>query len=487
MLNHISSDLDLCYLSAGEAMALFRARELSPVELLQALIARAEAVEPAINAFAFTYYDEALAKARKAEAKFAKTDGRIRALEGVPLAVKDEMDIKGKPMTNGSLYLKDNVSTTTHYSIERLLRAGAIVHARTTTPEFSCAGVAHSRVHGVTGTPWNPAYTCGGSSGGSGAALAAGSATLATGSDIGGSIRIPASACGVVGYKPPYGRNPDSGPIAYDMYGVVGPMTRTVDDCIMMQNVMCGPHPLFNASLRPRYRIPRELKSIEGWKIAYSMDLDYFEIGPDVRRNTERTLDVLRGLGATIEQVEFGWSAAIDRAAQDYLDHIFGGYIASYVDTDPSLASEWAKYCAAAHKRVTAGGVYKAYEAQDEMAHRVGRILEDYQAFICPTMGSHEVPADHEPQQPLYINGTSGDVLYGWCLCHPFNMLGRCPVLSVPSGIAGNGLPTGIQIVARHLDDVRVFQLGAALERAQPWLDCPERRPQVSSTREPHG
>ncbi len=475
----IGDERDLCYLSAGEAMALFRSRALSPVELLQALIERAGVVEPRINAFAFTYYDEALALARKAEARFAKTGGRIRALEGVPIAVKDEMDIKGKPMTNGSLYLKDNVSSQTHFSVERLLRAGAIVHARTTTPEFSCAGVAHSRVHGVTGTPWNPAYTCGGSSGGSGAALAAGTATLATGSDIGGSIRIPAAACGVVGYKPPHGRNPYDGPFAYDMYSVMGPMTRTVDDCIVMQNVMCGPHPLVNSSLRPRYRIPRDLKDIKGWKVAYSIDLDYFEIDPAIRRNTERTLDVLRGLGATVEAVDFGWSAGIDRASQDYLDHIFGGYICGFVESDPSLASEWAKYCAASHNKVTTAAFVAAYAAQDEMARRVGRILDHYHAFICPTLGTHEVPADHEPDQPLHINGRSVDVLYGWSLCHPFNMLGRCPVLAVPSGFADNGLPTGIQIVARHLDDVRVFQLGAALERAQPWLDSPENRPRL--------
>ena len=456
---------------------MFRAHELSPVELLQALIERAETVEPKVNAFAFTYYEEALAKARKAEVKFLKPDARIRALEGVPVAVKNEMDIKGKPMTNGSLYLKDNVSQETHYSVERLLKAGAIVHARTTTPEFSIAGVAHSRLHGVTGTPWNPAYTCGGSSGGSGAALAAGTAPLATGSDIGGSIRIPAAACGVVGYKPPHGRNPYSGAFAYDMYCVMGPMTRTVDDCVLMQNVMSGPHPLVNSSLRPKYRIPRDIGNIEGWKNAYSMDLDYFEIDPEIRRNTEQTLDVLRGLGATVEEVHFGWSAELDRAAQDYLDHIFGGYIGSYVDSDPSLASEWAKYAAAAHKKLTTDGFMRAYELQDELAQRVGRVLENYQAFVCPTLGSHDVPADHEPHQPLYINGKSVDVLYGWCLCHPFNMLGRCPVLSVPSGMTTKGLPTGVQIVARHLDDVRVFQVGAALERAAPWLDCPQRRP----------
>ena len=120
----IGNEQDLCYLSASEAMAMFRSRTLSPVELLQALIARAEAVEPRINAFAFTYYDEALDKARKAEARFAKTDGRIRALEGIPIAVKDEMDIKGKPMANGSLYLADKLSKNSKQPDTTPLRRG---------------------------------------------------------------------------------------------------------------------------------------------------------------------------------------------------------------------------------------------------------------------------------------------------------------------------------------------------------------------------
>lgn len=471
------SDLELCYLSASEALRRFKSRELSPVELLEALIERAEQVEPQINAFAFTYYDEALDQARKAEAKFAKTDGRIRALEGVPVAVKNEMDIKGKRTTIGSLYLKDNVSTETHYSIERLLRAGAIVHARTNTPEFSCAGIAASRLHGVTSTPWHADFTCGGSSGGSGASLAAGSTPLATGSDIGGSIRIPAACCGVVGFKPPYGRNPDNTQFAYDMYAVMGPMTRTIDDNILMQNVMCGPHPLVNASIRPKYRIPHDLKDIKGKKIAYSLDLGFFEITEDVRRNTLATLDVLKDLGAEVEEVEFGWDAEADRAAQNYLDHLFGGFIQSFTDQDPSLATEWALYCANAHSKVGVTEFMAAYDVQKRMAHKVGTMLDKHHAFICPTQGFHEIPADHKPDEPVIINGRSVDVLYGWCLCHPFNMLGRCPVLSVPSGIGTNGLPTGIQIVARHLDDKRVFDVGAALERAQPWLDCAERRP----------
>lgn len=476
-----SGETELCYLSATEARALFEARKLSPVEYLNAQIARAEQVEPIINAFAFEYFDEALAKARKAEQRFMKTDGRLRTLEGLPLAVKDAMDIKGKPMTNGSLYLKDNVSSETHYTVERLLRAGAIVHARTTTPEFSCAGVAHSRIHGVTSTPWNPAFTCGGSSGGSGAALAVGSTPLATGSDVGGSIRIPAAACGVVGYNPPYGRNPDASAFAFDWYFAVGPMARTVADCILMQNVMCGPHPLANASIRPRYRIPREHAPIKGLKIAYSIDLGFFEIDADVRRNTLATLEVLKDLGAEVAEVDFGWTARADRAAQNYLDHLFGGHIKAYVDTDPSLASGWARYCATAHEKVTTAEFMEAYEVAAEMSRKVGAILDTHHSLICPTMGSHEIPADHEPDQQLFINGESVDVLYGWSLCHPFNMLGRCPVLSVPSGLGDNGLPTGIQIVARHLDDRRVFQVGAALETAQPWLDCAARRPRMVS------
>ncbi len=471
------SNLELCYLSANDVLAQFADRRLSPVEYLEALIVRAEETEPVINAFAFTWFDEAMAQARKAEASYAKPNGDLRPLEGLPIAIKDEMDIEGQPMTNGSLYLKDNVSRETHFAVQRLLDAGAIVHARTTTPEFSCSGTADSKIHGVTSTPWNRKFTSGGSSGGSGAALAAGTTPLATGSDIGGSIRIPAACCGVVGFKPPYGRNPDNTGSAYDMYAVMGPMSRTVGDAITMQNILCGPHPLDNASIRPKFDLPQSYQSVRGLKIAWTMDMGFFEIDPHVRANTQKTLEVLADLGAELVEVDFRWSAEADRAVQDYLDHLFGGYIASYVRSDPDLATPWAAYCAKAHDRVTAAAFVAAYDMQMAMARRVGPILEDCYALVCPTLGYHEIAADQHPDDPLFINGREVDPLYGWCLCHPFNMLGRCPVLSVPSGIGGNGLPTGVQIVARHLDDERVFRVGKALELAQPWLDSPARRP----------
>ena len=191
---------ELCYLSATDALRLFRSGELSPVELAEAVIARAEAVEPAVNAFAATFYAQALDQARAAEARYAGREEPPRPLEGLLVAVKEEAPIAGQLNTLGSLPLRDVVADQTAVFVQRILDAGGIVHARTTTPEFSCAPVTWTKLWGVTRNPWNTAFSPGGSSGGSGASLAAGSTTLATGSDIGGSIRIPASFCGVVGF-----------------------------------------------------------------------------------------------------------------------------------------------------------------------------------------------------------------------------------------------------------------------------------------------
>ncbi|MBE9558976.1 MAG: amidase, partial [Proteobacteria bacterium] len=207
---------ELCYLPAYRVLELFRAREVSPVELMQAMIARAEDVEPAINAFGDTYFDEALAAAKISEGRYMK--GEARPLEGIPLAVKDVQRVKDKRTAQASLILKDHVDDHSDPMIERLTDAGAIVHARTTTPEFALSGICNSRLWGNTLNPFNPEYGPGGSSGGSGAALAAGTTVLATGTDIGGSIRIPAACCGVVGYKPPHGRNPDGPPCNFDTY-----------------------------------------------------------------------------------------------------------------------------------------------------------------------------------------------------------------------------------------------------------------------------
>ncbi len=317
---------DLHYLSAAEALRLFRARELSPVELVGAVIKRAEAVEPVINAFAETFYEQALDQARAAEARYAGSGGvPALPLDGLPVAVKEEAEIAGQRNTLGSLPPRDAVAEETTAFVQRILDAGGIVHARTTTPEFSCAPVTWSRLWGVTRNPWHTGYSPGGSSGGSAAALAAGTATLATGSDIGGSIRIPASFCGVVGFKPPYGRVPEMAVFNLDHYCHEGPLARTVSDCALLENVIAGPHPSDVASIRPKLEIPAELAPIAGMRIAFSADLGCYEVDADVVANSRAAADRLRAAGAVVEEVGLPWDLeTIKRAGRIHFGMIFG-------------------------------------------------------------------------------------------------------------------------------------------------------------------
>ncbi|WP_119300077.1 amidase [Dongia deserti] len=477
------SDLDLCYLPATEALARFRSRKLSPVELMRAVIARAEKVNKKVNAFTFTHFDEALEAARKAEAKYAKNGARLGALEGLPVAIKDESWIKGKPTSYGSLIYKDFVPDVTSPNNERILKAGGIVHARTATPEFSCSSVTQTRLWGMTRNPWNPKFTPGGSSGGSAASLASGTSAIATGSDIGGSIRIPASCAGVVGYKPPYGRNPDDPPFNLDPYCHTGPLARTVADTILLQNVMCGPSPMDIASLRPKLRLPMQYKPIKGWRIAYSMDLGFYNVDKDVVANTKAALDVFRSLGATVEEVDLGWTIDALKAGVDHLNHLFGGLMAGYAKKHRKLMTPYAVDFARQGAKSKAADFLRAMEVATKMYATLGPILEKYNVLVCPTTALPAVRADFDPTlHDVKINGKKVEVwpVIAWCMTTPFNTMSRCPVLSVPSGRAANGVPTGIQIVGRTYCDADVFQAGMAYETAAGgWYGSAKTRPDL--------
>jgi len=473
------ADLDLCYMPAHEALRRFRDKTLSPVELMQAVIARAEAVKDPVNAFTYTHFDEAMDLARKAEAKYAKGQ-RIRALEGLPIGIKDENMIAGKPTSSGSLIMKDFVADTTSVNNQRILAAGGIVHARTATPEFSAAGFCWSRLWGVTRNPWNPEFTPGGSSGGSAASLAAGTSPLAMGSDIGGSIRIPASACGVVGYKPPYGRNTDDPPFNHDFFCHTGPLARTVRDAALLQNVITGPHPSDITTLRPKLTIPLEAKPINGWKIAYSPDLGICEVDPEVRRNTEAALEVFRSLGATVTEVQTGWGPEIMEACMAYLSHIFGGYIAGLLDDHADEMTSYVRQFAEMGKQSTSQDYVQALEVIAAAYAPIGAILERHDILICPTLGIPAPPASFDSSKDkMFINGREVSPFLGWAMTVPFNMLSRLPVLAVPSGRAKNGVPTGIQIVGRSYCDRDVFRAGMAYEAALGGWFGPGQRPKL--------
>ena len=472
-----SPDLELCYMPAARQLEGFRAKELSPVEVLRAQISRAEAVEPAINAFTETFFEQALDQARAAERVYSNGPDQARPLEGLTIGIKDEMPVVGQPNTQGSLIYQDNIEAHDHPLVERLREAGGIFHARTTTPEFGCAWITSSRLHGTTRNPWHLDYTCSGSSGGSAASLAAGTSSLATGSDIAGSIRGPAAACGVVGYKPPYGRNPDVPPFNLDSYNQSGALARTVADCALFQNVISGFHPEDIATLRETVEIPLTHDGIEGLEIAYTFDVGNKVVAPEVERQTREALDRLAEQGAIIGEVDLGWDGDVLLAARDYLDHLFGHYLVRATQEHPDLVCDYTAFLAERAGKVDAERFFRAFEVSGEMYRTIGPILERCIALVCPAFVTQEVKAEQRPWEIMTVRGCEFDSDYEFTMMPQFNMLGRLPVLAVPAGVAENDLPLGIQIVGRSYDDTRVFQVASALEKAAPWLDCSARRP----------
>ena len=468
---------ELCFLPALTALEKFRNSQLSPVELLNALIARSEKVEPSINAFTDLYFDEALEKAADAEQRYAK--GTARPLEGLPIAIKDEVAVRGKRSTQGSLLLQNDVSEESGFVVERLEEAGAIIHARTATPEFCLLFQTHSRLWGVTRNPWNLEMTPGGSSGGSAASLAAGTSTLASGSDIGGSIRQPASMCGLVGFMPPYGRNPEAPPFNLDPYNRQGPLARTVADCALMQNVMSGPHPRDISTVRPKIEIPLDLDTkLKGWRIAYSIDLGYVEVDPEVVANTLETLEVFRSLGAVVEEVELAWSTRVDDAANQSYDFMMGAYIGDIAEGREDQLCDYSRDVMERSRDVGSREFLSMLNRCAEMYDRFGPLMEEHELFVCPTTTTTRVKADFNYlTDSIEINGRAIESELSLAMCHPFNMLSRCPVLSVPSGMAENGVPTGVQLVGRTYDDETVFRAGAALEAVRPVFGDDRARP----------
>jgi len=456
---------------------LFRAKTLSPVELMEAVVAQAEAVEPKVNALCHRFFDAAVEQARAAELRYMGRGETPRPLEGIPTAFKEEEPIAGQPWTQGSLIYKDLVATESSCFAQRVLDSGVIVHARSTAPEFSCAAFTQSRLWGITRNPWNPDYAVGGSSGGSGASLASGTTTLATGSDIAGSIRIPSSFNGVVGFKPPYGRVPQMPPYNLDTYCHCGPMARTVADCLLFENALAGPHAGDVVSIRPKYELPERLDGIRGMRIAVSTNLGDWPVDEEVVRNTLGMAAALREQGAVVDEVDLHLpQAEIMRAAAIHFHIGFAADVAKYCEEHPDLVTSYApEFPRWAAEFGGDGTLTEKLELEGRLYLRLSKVFDSYDAVICPTCGTRGFKAgDDYAGHGLEVGGRTVDFYLEALLTPVFNVFSRCPVLAVPSGFADNGVPTGIQIVGRTYDDVTPFRVGAACEQARPWLGHPE-------------
>ena len=475
---------ELHYLDAATALKLFRTRELSPVELMEAVIARTEAVNGEINALTETLFEEALPAARLAAAKYAR--GRdLTPLLGLPVAAKEKHGLKGKTLSQGLVARKDELAAADHPVIDRIRRAGGIIHARTTTPEYSCATVTHSPLWGVTRNPWNPEFSPGGSSGGSGAALAAGLAPLATASDIAGSTRLPASFTGTVGFKAPYGRIPGLAPLSADHYRGDGPMARTVADTALLANVMAGRHPGDHTSLADTpglavsgLETPDGGTSVAGMRIALCIRLGNYPVAPDVEANTRAAASALRDAGAVVEEIELPWTTeSISRTIFTHFGYLLGPAIEDETgDSTELLAPYTRRFMADARRAAEDNRYLDGVRAETRLQAELAAAMAGFDALICPVSAVAALNADGMYLDGIDAGGLQLEHYWQGHMTAPFNIANRCPVLAVPSGMADCGIPTGIQIVGHPFDDPTVFRVGAALETVLPWA---ARRPEI--------
>lgn len=470
-----TSEVDLCYLTATEAIAAFKAKKISPVEILEAQIKRIDAINGQLNALTYKFFERALVQAREAEALYVK-GAPTRPLEGITCAIKDFHSVKGEITTFGSKCYEDNRMDQTAPTIERLFDAGAIMHCRTTTPEFAHSGITHSPLWGVTRNPWNPQYSPGGSSGGAGAAVSGGMTTLADGTDGGGSIRIPSAACNLYGYKPPFGRNPTDREHPDEAILHYGGLTRSVADSALMQNVMSGQHNADKNSLREKLVLPYHYEGIKGWKIALSMDLGFFEVDEQVQKNIRAAVEVFKSLGCTVDEIDLGWDqSAMDSWLLNW-EGLFYALEGERLETSRPMLDPFVAKILEKGRDHTLTQMYNVKRTQFEMYEKLAPVLDDYDVMITPTLALPSVKADRLNDDPLLINGKDVHSYTGWLMTPPFNIVSQCPVMSVPSGwCEKTNIPIGLQIVGRSFDDARVFRAAAAFEGAtQPWNKRPD-------------
>lgn len=470
----------LAFLTAHEVLDRYRAGSLTPAEYIGALRAHIELVQPVVNAVTGEVLplDAAIAESTRRWA-----DGTARALEGLPVIIKEAQAIQGHPVTLGSPLLGD-IAETTHPIVERIVQAGGIPFLRATTPEFCIAAFTRTRMWGITRNPWNPAYAVGGSSGGSGAALAAGYAPLATGSDIGGSTRIPASMNGVVGYKPPFGRVPTVPGNYMDDFCTDGPMGRTVLDVALLQNAIAGQHPMDQMSLPDRAPLVPDA-DLTGRRIALATTFGDYRVVSEVREAVAQAAQWLRTAGAVVEEVEVPLDHRfVADTAWAHFGSSFVPWIESVLEGRTDLAEPPTLQAIELARGAAAEiGPLEVEERKIAVHLVLARLFQDYDALVCPVASIPAFLADEYYEDGITIDGEHHASHVEAMLTMPFNIANRNPVLAVPVARSAQDVPIGVQVVARPYDDATVFDVGLAIERARgDWYTTAQHRPRAGVT-----
>ncbi|MDP9236107.1 MAG: amidase [Chloroflexota bacterium] len=465
---------DLAFMPATEMAAAFREKSLSPVEVTSALLERIDALNPALNAYCLVTPDMAMAAAKEAEAAILR-GGSLGALHGIPVSIKDLFDVKGLPTTKGSLLYKDNIATGYEFVVKRMLDAGAVHLGKTNTPEFGFIPMTENRIFGATHNPWDLACTPGGSSGGAASAVAAGLGPIALSSDGGGSIRIPASFCGVFGIKPTYGRVPRN-PGGWSTMTHRGPTTRTVADAALALDVMTGHEPAdpFSIADYSGSFLGEVNLGVRGLRVAWSPDLGYAPVDREVRSACEAAAKRFADLGCTVEEASPGFAnPSADLTFFTVAATSDAVWLGELSDAERELLDEPAKQFLEFGKRTTGVDLVKAERRRIAIWESMQRFHEKYDLLLTPVISVTAFPIGKPPMQ---VDGT--DVApFGWMpFTQPFNLTGQ-PAASVPCGFDARGMPIGLQIVGRAYEDALVLRAARAYEQTYPWV---QHRPKLA-------
>lgn len=456
--------------SARELVSLVNSKKLSPLELLEETLQRIEAVNPTLNAFVSMRAEAAMDEAKTLTEQLA-SGGASVPLAGIPIGVKDLEDVKGMVTSFGSIPYKDNIAETDSIQVARLRSAGAIVVGKTNTPEFGYTGFTKNLLFGVTRNPWNTERTPGGSSGGSAAAVAGGMVPLATGSDAGGSIRIPASYSGCFGLKTSFGRIP-RGPsplLQTHQFWCMGPLSRTVEDAALYLDCVAGYHPCDPESLPDqRQSFLKCLNQMpDGLRIAFSPTLGYARVQKDVMVRFEGAVKCFDDMGHTVELWK-GELPDVGEAWSNLIDLDLYGQLRAVLD---ARREEMGRALVNSLDRVKSFSVddhIQARKVRTEVNQIMWDLFEQFDLLLTPTMPTAAFGAKGPP--PGEIDGHPIPLLGAVALTYPFNLTGH-PAASVPAGFTHDGLPVGLQIVGpRHRDDL-VLQASYAFEQVSPWND----------------
>lgn len=473
--------------STTELSRRIRHGDVSPLDAVETYLDRIDDLNDPLTAYVTVTGDSAREAAEDAADAVAAADhpDALPSLHGVPVAIKDLYAYKsGVRNTYGSVVFENHVPETDALVVQRLESAGAIVLGKTNTPEFGHKGITENRLFGPTKTPFDTSYNAGGSSGGSAAAVAAGLASFAQGSDGGGSIRIPAAACGVYGFKPSYGRVPYEGrPDAFSAHtpmALAGPITRTVADAALVLESIVGPHPRdpMSAPDDDLDYVTAADRDVDGMRIAYSPDLDIFPVEDEVAEIVEDAVDSFEDAGASVDEVDVdlrhdretiteAWRAvskvkyrALVENLRDEGTDLLGEHRDDVADTIVQLAEAGADVSGVEYKRTD--------NVRTDVFDGIQDVFEEYDIVVSPTLATARLP--NEGDGPEEIGGEPIDSLLDWFLTWPYNLTGH-PAASIPAGRTADGLPVGMQIAGRRWADDDVLAASGAFERVSPWHD----------------